>query len=116
MTPHADDSPYNADHACGAADGESTYQVHFENAVHGTANSALSSNLKPVDSDELHDMICVGFGPASLAIAVALHDALDDSQRSHVLRSLHDRPPKVAFLERQSQFNWVWQLPHLLFG
>lgn len=46
----------------------------------------------------MHDLVSVGFGPASLAIAVALHDALEDN---------HNHPwPKVKFLERQSEFSW----------
>lgn len=35
-----------------------------------------TSLLLPTSPDELYDLVCVGFGPASLAIAVALHDAL----------------------------------------
>ena len=38
------------------------------------------------------DLVCVGFGPASLAIAVALHD--------QKIR------PKVLFIERQQKFIW----------
>ncbi|KAK4956832.1 hypothetical protein LTR10_006360 [Elasticomyces elasticus] len=59
------------------------------------------SLLQPCDPDELHDLVCVGFGPASLAIAVALHDALQDGQPR-----LRTSQPKVRFLERQSQFSW----------
>jgi len=61
----------------------------------------LSSRLEPVPKDEMHDMICVGFGPASLAIAVALHDAIDSGDKS-----VKTDRPKVAFLERQEQFAW----------
>ena len=57
--------------------------------------------LKRYSDDELHDLICVGFGPASLAIAVALYDALES--KDPMLRS-HD--PKVRFLERQEKFAW----------
>ncbi|KAF3938011.1 hypothetical protein ABW19_dt0208944 [Dactylella cylindrospora] len=45
-------------------------------------------------SDEVYDLICVGFGPASLAIAIALHEMGPESR------------PKVLFLERQQQFIW----------
>jgi L-ornithine N5-oxygenase len=45
----------------------------------------------------VQDLICVGFGPASLAIAIALQES-DPS-------FLHAQP-KVAFLERQSKFAW----------
>ena len=59
--------------------------------------------LREVDQHELHDLVCIGFGPASLAIAVALHDALEEQKRSGYLSVLS---PKVAFLERQPQFAW----------
>lgn len=41
---------------------------------------------------DTYDLVCVGFGPASLAIAVALHD-----------KGIHAR---VLYLERQRQFVW----------
>lgn len=41
---------------------------------------------------ELLDLVCVGFGPASLAIAVALHDK--------------GIPARVLYLERQREFKW----------
>jgi L-ornithine N5-monooxygenase len=63
------------------------------------------SRLTPTPEEELHDLICVGFGPASLAIAIAIHDALESPEREH-LQGLQRRPPKVAFLERQSGFAW----------
>lgn len=65
------------------------------------------SHLRYTPEDELHDLICVGFGPASLAIATALHDALDGTDPSLAdVPGLQTRPPKVAFLEKQSQFAW----------
>lgn len=64
------------------------------------------SHLRYTEQDELHDLICVGFGPASLAIGVALHDALDGTDPSLHLPNLQRQPPKVAFLEKQSQFAW----------
>ncbi|KAK0710306.1 L-lysine 6-monooxygenase (NADPH-requiring)-domain-containing protein [Lasiosphaeria miniovina] len=57
-----------------------------------------SPYLKPTDADSVHDLVCIGFGPASLAIAVALHDAMDGSKLAN--------PPKVLFLEKQAQFAW----------
>lgn len=60
--------------------------------------------LKGTPQEELHDLLCVGFGPASLAIAIALHDALDPA-----LRNPGTNPnfqPKICFLERQKQFAW----------
>ncbi|KAF5016528.1 hypothetical protein F66182_11763, partial [Fusarium sp. NRRL 66182] len=60
----------------------------------------LSSSSKAGHS-EPYDLVCVGFGPASLAIAIALHDALEDaSQRKHY------QQPKICFLEKQQQFAW----------
>lgn len=55
-------------------------------------------------ADEMHDLVCVGFGPASLAIGIALHDAMDP-----VLNRTSPEAgfqPKVCFLERQKQFAW----------
>jgi L-ornithine N5-monooxygenase len=43
------------------------------------------------------DLLCVGFGPASLAIAIAMHDAYASSSTP---------PPKVLFLEKQPRFAW----------
>ncbi|KAK5109037.1 hypothetical protein LTR62_007585 [Meristemomyces frigidus] len=57
--------------------------------------------LRHHPDDDLHDLICVGFGPASLAIAVALHDTLEQDQ-SH----LHPQHPKIRFLEKQPHFAW----------
>lgn len=48
--------------------------------------------------DEELDLICIGFGPASLAIAIALHDAQTASPSIP--------PPKVLFLEKQPKFAW----------
>ncbi|KAF2828778.1 hypothetical protein CC86DRAFT_368914 [Ophiobolus disseminans] len=65
------------------------------------------SHLRYTPEEDLHDLICVGFGPASLAIGVALHDALDGSDPSlEDVPGLQGRSPKVAFLEKQSQFAW----------
>lgn len=62
------------------------------------------SALRHTPAEELHDLICVGFGPASLAIAVALHDAISSTEAK--TSRLHHQPPKVTFIERQSQFAW----------
>lgn len=60
------------------------------------------STLFPRASDVIYDMVCVGFGPASLAIGIALNDAIDPS-----LNGGHtDFAPKVRFLEKQKQFAW----------
>ncbi|KAI9036587.1 L-ornithine N5-oxygenase sida [Aspergillus affinis] len=59
--------------------------------------------LKATPHDELHDLLCVGFGPASLAIGIALNDALDPCLNKS---APSDWQPKVCFLERQKQFAW----------
>jgi L-ornithine N5-oxygenase len=61
-----------------------------------TTNSFSDGHTQPSQNeDELLDLICIGFGPASLAIAIALHD----TQTS--------RPgPKALFLEKQPHFAW----------
>ena len=65
------------------------------------------SNLRYTPEHELHDLICVGFGPASLAIGVAIHDALEGTDPSLAdIPGLEGRAPKVAFLEKQPQFAW----------
>lgn len=84
------------------------HHVHANGAlkgVNGTASTytngtkaRLQSHLQAADPLEVHDLVCVGFGPASLAIAVALHDALEAG-------TLKDAP-KVLFLEKQTRFAW----------
>ena len=68
--------------------------------VTGIARSPCT--LHSADLDEIHDLVGVGFGPASLSIAVALHDSLRDQKgwmNGHAA-------PRVRFLERQSAFKW----------
>jgi L-ornithine N5-oxygenase len=71
------------------------------NGVHGSNARTTTSLLEHHSDEETQDLIGVGFGPASLAIAVALHDALES--RKPLLR-IHT--PKVRFLERQRAFAW----------
>jgi L-ornithine N5-oxygenase len=54
--------------------------------------------LRRTEAGSVHDLVCVGFGPASLAVAVALHDAMEAGQLAD--------PPKVLFLEKQPEFAW----------
>lgn len=61
---------------------------------------SVRSHLRPTPADQVYDLVCVGFGPASLAIAVALHDAIENGKISK------SRIPKVLFLEKQQQFAW----------
>ncbi|AEO63767.1 uncharacterized protein THITE_2109366 [Thermothielavioides terrestris NRRL 8126] len=57
-----------------------------------------SPYLRPADPESVLDLVCVGFGPASVAIAVALHDALEAGELVHA--------PRVLFLEKQARFAW----------
>ncbi|KAF7504019.1 hypothetical protein GJ744_002898 [Endocarpon pusillum] len=56
--------------------------------------------LCPAEPQEIHNLLCIGFGPASLAIAVALNDALDN------VNCIDGKQPTVCFLEKQHQFAW----------
>ncbi|KAM3086262.1 hypothetical protein ACMFMG_000399 [Clarireedia jacksonii] len=56
------------------------------------SRTALS---QPISTQPL-DLICIGFGPASLAIAIALHDLTPPNHPA----------PRVLFLEKQPQFAW----------
>jgi L-ornithine N5-oxygenase len=63
------------------------------------AGAITPRTLETVDPTDVHDLICVGFGPASLAIAIALQDALEDTSDASF-------KPKVCFLEQQPEFRW----------
>ncbi|POS86927.1 hypothetical protein EPUL_003081 [Erysiphe pulchra] len=54
----------------------------------------FESSIKTQYSDDVFDLLCVGFGPASLAIAIALEDLNNKIS------------PKVLFLERDAKFTW----------
>ncbi|KAF7573967.1 IucD, Lysine-ornithine N-monooxygenase [Pyrenophora tritici-repentis] len=51
---------------------------------------------------EVYDLVCVGFGPASLSIAIAL----DDRHKERKSSDAHAVPPKVLFLEKKLAFGW----------
>ena len=76
-------------------EGQTTH-LNGNNREHGS-----ESLLQQCNDEDVHDLICVGFGPASLAIAIALYDALETGQPA-----LSTGKPKVRFLERQSKFAW----------
>ncbi|KAF2427253.1 hypothetical protein EJ08DRAFT_671716 [Tothia fuscella] len=46
----------------------------------------------PVEEKGSYDVVCVGFGPAALSLAVAIHEQKE--------------PLRVLFLEQKSQFSW----------
>ncbi|KAK1759973.1 L-ornithine N(5)-monooxygenase [Echria macrotheca] len=79
--------------------GSTTHKVksHMSNST-GPSRVRKSQFLRPSAPESAYDLVCVGFGPASLAIAVALHDALEAGSL--------ETTPKVLFLERQPQFAW----------
>ncbi len=57
-----------------------------------------SPYLQATEPGTVYDLVCVGFGPASLAVAIALHDALEAGTLTSA--------PRVLFLEKQAQFSW----------
>ncbi|KAF1813070.1 FAD/NAD(P)-binding domain-containing protein [Eremomyces bilateralis CBS 781.70] len=75
-------------------------QPPLKEAVSGTQKP--QSFLESPNDDDLLDFICVGFGPASLSIAVALHDSLEEQFKVEG----RSASPKVLFLEKQNQFRW----------
>ncbi|OTB09391.1 hypothetical protein M426DRAFT_78714 [Hypoxylon sp. CI-4A] len=103
MAPHSildghDDGPVSN------GNGFSEPRLHNGSAPQASfGSSGNRSNLTKSSPDEVHDLVCVGFGPASLAIAVALHDAIGHGVLPNTSDGL---PPKVLFLEKQSRFSW----------
>lgn len=90
-------------HAVHGTHGESNTNGHCING-HKSLNGAAQSSpyLVPAPLDAEFDLICVGFGPASLSVAVAMHDALA-AGKSLLPGGSH---PKVLFIEKQNQFAW----------
>ncbi|KAJ5902672.1 FAD-dependent pyridine nucleotide-disulfide oxidoreductase [Penicillium taxi] len=77
-------------------------QAPLQKRAHTQSLSSFEA-FPSTPADELHDLLCVGFGPASLAISIALHDALDPALNPNANTSF---TPKVCFLERQKKFSW----------
>ncbi|KAI1618084.1 L-ornithine N5-oxygenase [Exophiala viscosa] len=84
---------------------------HIKGTAAGNSVAAKQDNAGMVDhalmlnsaaAGEVDDLLCVGFGPASLAIAVALHDLLQE--QGGVGSTVNT--PRVRFLERQPTFRW----------
>ncbi|EER24035.1 L-ornithine 5-monooxygenase, putative [Coccidioides posadasii C735 delta SOWgp] len=88
-------------HAYGSNGIDRSLEAHNPRNASSLDSAGLSSNLGRTSAEELHDLICVGFGPASLAIAVALHDKVQELGREPTSVA-----PKVTFLERQPRFAW----------
>lgn len=101
MSPQAE-----IDHSNGVIDGgHSRPELKLQNSSLPNVRKHRS-HLRQTPKDEVHDLVCVGFGPASLAIAVALHDALEARATAPGLSSINEKPPKVVFLEKQQGFAW----------
>ncbi|KAI0535455.1 L-lysine 6-monooxygenase (NADPH-requiring)-domain-containing protein [Xylaria digitata] len=101
MAPHSLTDDDN--HA--ASNGERQYSAQdvVNKPVANGTRTSIVSNLKSTPSTEIHDLICVGFGPASLAVAVALHDSIEAGKLPGANSSA---TPKVLFLEKQQRFAW----------
>lgn len=81
----------------GTSTGPVTGPVHA-----GRVHKERSKYLEASPADSEYDLICVGFGPASLAVAVAMHDSIAAGEK---LRP-DGAAPKVLFLEKQTRFAW----------
>ncbi len=100
MAPHLDasaevETPPN--HAFEPQNGD----THAHNGHNGHINGQAEHSAylsAAVAGEEVYDLVCVGFGPASLAVAIALHDALEAGTLATA--------PRVLFLEKQAQFSW----------
>lgn len=116
MSPHSEISSHGADEdsapmlvggAPRHANGNGTY-TNGQTAVQPPKMQQSTRSPSPylqaasMDSDDEFDLICVGFGPASLAIAVAMHDALASGRTLLQGKS----QPKVLFIEKQERFAW----------
>ena len=75
---------------------------HHQNGQQTKQQDRSSQYLPPADLDSEFDLVCVGFGPASLAVAVAMHDAIAAGKKLVPDGSA----PKVLFVEKQAQFAW----------
>lgn len=69
-----------------------------------SSSNSRQSVLTPSDQNGILDLLCVGFGPASLSIAIALHDALDP--RLNPNAPSPSWRPRIGFIEKQKRFAW----------
>lgn len=82
--------------------GPATYGAQRPKLNHTSRKPSPYLRPASMGSDEQFDLICVGFGPASLAVAVALHDSLSSREKL----GSRSTPPKVLFIEKQDGFAW----------
>ncbi len=109
MAPHAlDDIPASRGNGLQVNGFDQKHQSRLVNGIHSQVSKVDSNRsfLRASSPEEVDDLVGVGFGPASLAVAVALHDALEASPSPPELSNLNGTPPKVRFIERQSGFAW----------
>lgn len=78
-------------------------ELAIDGVAQRNAPSKHRTHLRQTPQNDVHDVVCVGFGPASLAIAVALHDSTIQSGKQQPKLKTQ---PKIAFLERQNEFAW----------
>jgi L-ornithine N5-monooxygenase len=96
MVPSAISTPTGADENNGQySNGISPFNSQLD-GMHLNGHSNDNGRVHAHSSDELLDLLCIGFGPASLAIAIALHDTENTITPS----------PSALFLEKQPQFAW----------
>lgn len=67
------------------------------------ARARPSPYLLPAALSSEFDLICVGFGPASVAIAAAIHDSFAFGDKQLLSTG---RLPKVLFIEKNTEFSW----------
>ena len=58
------------------------------------------------DCEPAFDLICVGFGPANLSLAIALSDVINSNDPPPGLEKVRASRPRVLFLEQQKEFCW----------
>jgi L-ornithine N5-oxygenase len=76
----------------GAVNGSTPTASGSAPTANGSVAATSSGPANGSTTEEPYDLVCIGFGPASLAIAIALHD-----------RGIQAR---ILFLERQTSFAW----------
>jgi L-ornithine N5-oxygenase len=96
MAPSALSTPTSADSSNSQyPNGSSSLNGQMNGMYLNSHLSNRNGHLHSQSSDEVLDLLCIGFGPASLAIAIALHDTPTLSPS-----------PKALFLEKKPQFAW----------
>ena len=96
MAPSATANTSRVNPEVNGVNGPSNANGHV-NGSHPESPSLCLHQPSHISPDSIFDLVCVGFGPASLAIAIALHDAYKASPTAR---------PRVLFLEKQARFAW----------